>query len=321
MPTWAPHERAVGRAEESGILGTPSPTPVVPCQGELASLAAESQHFSFQSLRFFPSAPPRRKPLLLSTQPLILLSDLSREVSVVTVCVRITPLRVITLNPPLKDSSLRSPRAHTPLHGDARCACRCHPAASLSIPFQCPGGEPSGWQDRGAGQGAVEGQGVRKGGLWRDHTGSWGVAAEQEQWQERAPLPPALPAPRYSRLPLRGCLRAPSPVHQSGGTPGRQEPTAGRSGRGPGENKAPPVQRGLHLALHSPLQGGGQARPRPSRSNLSFGTGTGAGPALARSTPGRPLESRGVTHPRQTAKRKSAGLAISMHFDNNKLCF
>ena len=45
-------------------------------------------------------------PLLLSTQPVILLSDLSQEVSVVTACVRIAPLRVITLNSPLKDSSL-----------------------------------------------------------------------------------------------------------------------------------------------------------------------------------------------------------------------
>lgn len=42
----------------------------------------------------------------MSTQPVILLSDLSQEVSVVTDCVRIAPLRVITLNSPLKDSSL-----------------------------------------------------------------------------------------------------------------------------------------------------------------------------------------------------------------------
>lgn len=38
------------------------------------------------------SIPKRRMPLLLSTQPVILLSDLSQEVSVVTDCLRIAPL-------------------------------------------------------------------------------------------------------------------------------------------------------------------------------------------------------------------------------------
>lgn len=39
-----------------------------------------------------PPIPKRRMPLLLSTQPVILLSDLSQEVSVVTDCLRIAPL-------------------------------------------------------------------------------------------------------------------------------------------------------------------------------------------------------------------------------------
>lgn len=69
-----------------------------------------------------PPHPERRMPLLLSTQPVILLSDLSQEVSVVTDCVRIAPLRVITLNSPLKDSSLwieykKTP--HPPIHGNS----------------------------------------------------------------------------------------------------------------------------------------------------------------------------------------------------------
>jgi hypothetical protein len=41
-------------------------------------------------------------------------------------------------------------------------------------------------------------------------------------------------------------------------------------------------------------------------------------PFYPRETPARTGES---LHPQQTVKRKKAGLAISMHFDNNKPCF
>lgn len=131
-----------GPAEVKGESLDISPCPTMPCLGEPALLAAGSQHFSFQSLcisfpssSFLPASAPqkRRMPLLLSTQPVILLSDLSQEVSVVTDCVRIAPLRVITLNSPLKDSSLWIEYKKTPhppfteIHDF--CCCHWHPGS------------------------------------------------------------------------------------------------------------------------------------------------------------------------------------------------
>lgn len=125
-----------------GNLWTSLPAPQMSCLGEPALLAAGSQHFSFQSLcisfpssSFLPASAPqkRRMPLLLSTQPVILLSDLSQEVSVVTDCIRIAPLRVITLNSPLKDSSLWIEYKKTPhppfteIHDF--CCCHWHPGS------------------------------------------------------------------------------------------------------------------------------------------------------------------------------------------------
>lgn len=63
---------------------------------------------------------------------------------------------------------------------------------------------------------------------------------------------------------------------------------------------------------------------------LTLDPGCSHGPELGRRdlpwcfsplSQGDPGGSWGVTHPRQTVKEKKAGLAISMHFDNNKLCF
>lgn len=138
--------------KDQGDLCTPLPAPWMPCQGEPVCLAAGSQHFSFQSPCIsFPSSslpasphPKRRMPLLLSTQPVILLSDLSQEVSVVTDCVRIAPLRVITLNSPLKDSSLWIEYKKTPhppfteIHDF--CGCHWHPDSETLL------GTPTTWR-------------------------------------------------------------------------------------------------------------------------------------------------------------------------------
>lgn len=149
------------------------PAPWMPRQGEPAReparLAAGSQHFSFQSLCvYFPSSflptpphpphPKRRMPLLLSTQPVILLSDLSREVSVVTDCVRIAPLRVITLNSPLKDSSLWIEYKKTPqppfteIHDF--CGCHWHPDSETLL------GTPTTWRRVCRVAGPRQGEGV-----------------------------------------------------------------------------------------------------------------------------------------------------------------
>ena len=90
-----------------GPLGK-SPCPTDASENPRLAVLFFSKHLL--PLLLLPSRLPppqkRRMPLLLNTQPVILLSDLSQEVSVVTDCVRIAPLRVITLNSPLKDSSL-----------------------------------------------------------------------------------------------------------------------------------------------------------------------------------------------------------------------
>lgn len=79
------------------------------CFANLATsqdLKPRSGYFSLQNSCILSSFWEGRKPLLLSIQPVISLSDPSQQVSVVTDCVRIAPLRVITLNSFLKDSFL-----------------------------------------------------------------------------------------------------------------------------------------------------------------------------------------------------------------------
>lgn len=104
-----------------GRLGEPLP-------GSWKPALFFSQPLHLLPLLLLPSRLPPPPLLLLSTQPAILLPDLSQEASVVTDCVRIAPLRVITLNSPLKDSSLwieykKTPR---PPFMEIHDFCGCH---------------------------------------------------------------------------------------------------------------------------------------------------------------------------------------------------